>query len=197
VNQPPSGPYSSRPYKIALTVAVVLFFATLTVTILVILIGNAREESRETEFGLTLTAVLSEISTAEAIASTTPAPPLELGHFPFTPGAGSPHFAAAETCEQQIVAGRILDEEGSPSDVFQVLLWGDDVESQTLFTGELAALPAGEWQLILSGMTNRRLWVQISAAGRYLSAPVEIVLDADDCERNRVEIVFEQTGPLE
>ncbi len=197
MNDPQRSLTSSRLYKIALTVAVVLFFATLTVTILVILISNARQEDRETEFGLTLTAVLSEMATAEAIASSTPAPPVELGQFPFAPNSSSPSHDAAETCDQQIVAGRILDQEGSPTDAYQVLVWGDDVEPQMIFTGELAGLPAGEWQVVLTGMVNRRLWAQVSAAGRYLSAPVEIVLDTDDCARNRVDLSFEQTGPLE
>ncbi len=46
-------------------------------------------------------------------------------------------------------------------------------------------------------MLNRRVWVQITAANRILSAPVEIVFDASNCEQNRVEIVFEQIAPLE
>jgi hypothetical protein len=137
------------------------------------------------------------MATAEAIASGTPAPHVEPGQFPFALDASSPLYAAAETCDQQVIAGRMLDQDGDPADAYQVLVWGDDVEPQILYTGELAGLPSGEWQIALAGMVNRRLWAQVSAAGRYLSAPVEIVLNAEDCERNRVELTFEQTGPLE
>jgi hypothetical protein len=66
---------------------------------------------------------------------------------------------------------------------------------QFALTGEVAH-NQGRWTLPLNGMVNRRLWVQLLAADHYVSAPVEIVLDVDNCDQNQVELIFEQTAPL-
>ncbi len=187
---------SSRPYRIALTSAVLLFLATLTVAILAILIARAREEDRQAEFSLTLTAVFNERDQTNPVGGTgtaTPAPPVEAGRYPFVLDT-DPVYSAAETCDHQIVTGSVLDQEGNPIDVFQVKVWGDYSPLVFLRIGEVEP---GWWGVRLDGMVNRRVWVQLVYENRYLSAPVEIVLAGENCDQNRVEVDFKQIESLE
>ena len=186
---------SSRPYRIALTSAVLLFLATLTVAILAILIGRARDENRQAEFGLTLTAVFNDQQQTDTVTTgtPTPAPVVELGRYPFALNT-DPIYSAAETCDHQIVTGDVLDIAGNPIDEFQVKVWGDYSPLVFLRIGEVEP---GWWGLRLDGMINRRLWMQLVYENRYLSAPVEIVLAGDNCEENRVEVDLKQIEPLE
>jgi hypothetical protein len=189
---------SSRPYQIALTVAVLLFLATLTAAILIILIANARRESRETQFDVTLTAVYSDVVQTEnaLLITPTPAPLPVYGQFPFVPDADGPVYSAAETCDQQILTGSVLDQQGDLTDAYRVDVWGDYLPRRVLSTGALAQQNEGRWTLPLTSTINRRLWVQLAAGDRYVSAPVEIVFGAENCDQNRVEIVFKQITPL-
>lgn len=189
--------YPNRPYKTAFTVAVLLFLATLTTATLVIIIANARDEN---QIELTLTSAFDRLSQTEtALASTsTPAPRLVFGRFPFALGeSDSMVYSAAETCEQQRLIGRIFDQQGEPTDAFRIAVWGDYLPLEFLTTGAAVQQAKGQWLLRLNNITNRRLWVQVMAAERYVSAPVEIVFSAGDCEHNQVEIVFQQIAPLE
>jgi hypothetical protein len=191
--------YSSRPYKVAFTVAVLLFLATLTAAVLVIIIANARDEGRESELEITLTAVFERVSQTETALAATPtsAPPLVYGRFPFALRGGSLVYSPAETCDQQLLTGYVFDQQGDPTDTFRITVWGDYITPQFLATGAAVQQGEGQWNLRLTDTANRRLWVQIMAAERYISAPVEVVFSAGDCEHNRVEIVFEQIAPLE
>jgi len=198
VSEPAQDLFSSRPYKIALTVAVVLFLMMLTTSILLLILANSREEKSQSEFAITLTAVLRDIrSTQTAAAFTpTPAPPVTPGAYPFAPD-GSPVYSAAPDCAGQTVAGDVLAPDGTPIDAFQVRAWGDYLDPHLVLTGEIERQPDGHWSLTLEGMVNRRLWVQVTAGDRYLSAPVEIVLDGENCAQNQVEITFRQIDDLE
>jgi len=188
----------SRSYKIALTIAIGLFLVLLTGSILILILVNSREENRQSEFAITLTAVIHEVqSTQTAAAYTpTPAPPLTPGVYPFTLD-GNPVYLEGPDCSGQVVSGDVLDLNGAPTDSFQVSMWGDFLARQIILTGEIERHADGHWSLALDRMVNRRLWVQVTAGDRYLSAPVEVVLDAAGCDRNRVEIIFRQTGALE
>jgi hypothetical protein len=190
--------FSSRPYKIALTVAVILFLMLLTGSILILILVNSREENRQSEFAITLTAVLHEVQVTQTAAAftPTPAPPVTPGAYPFAL-EGNPVYAAAPTCAGQTVGGEVLDLDGHPTDAFQVRVWGDYLAPQVLLTGEIERQPDGRWSLALDGMVNRRLWVQVTAGDRYLAAPVEIVLEGTRCDQNLVEMVFRQIGALE
>ena len=198
MNPPDSSIYSSRSYKIALTVAVLLFLVTLTAAIVIIIITSAREHDREAEFEITLTAAAEKLHEAQtAVADTpTPAPELTYGTYPFA-RSGSPTYAAASNCALQVLTGRVLDGEDNPIDGFEVRVWGDYLAPQTVLTGEIVQQERGRWTLALEDTVNRRVWVQIAAVDRYLSSPVELVLGADDCSHNQVEVVFKQAAPLE
>jgi hypothetical protein len=199
MSQPVADVHSSRRYKIALAGAVLLFMATLTLTIVVALIASARQQDREAELEMTLTAAFAGLNQTEMAraVSPTPAPILTYGRFPFALRDGSPAYQAAENCDQQILGGSVLDQDGEPTDAFQALIWGDFFTTQVVSTGEVAQQAKGEWRLELSGMVNRRLWAQLIAGGRYLSAPVEIVFGAGNCDQNRVDVTFSQVAPLE
>jgi hypothetical protein len=186
---------SNRTYRIALTSAILLFLATLTVAILAILIARAREENRKVEFSQTLTAVFNEAHPTETISieTATPAPPVTLGRYPF--GVPSdPIYSAAEACDHQIVTGNVLDQNGDPMDEFQVKVWGDYSPLVFLRIGEVEP---GWWGLRLDGMVNRRIWVQLVYENRYLSAPIEIVFAGENCDQNRAEVDFKQVEPWE
>ena len=172
-----------------------LFLATLTVAILAILIGRAREEHRQAEFSLTLTAVSDNQQQTDVVGTgtATPAPVVELGRYPFALSI-DPLYSAAETCDHQIVTGDVLDLVGNPMDAFQVKVWGDYTPLVFLRIGEVEP---GWWGVRLDGMINRHVWVQLVYENRYLSAPVEIVLTGDNCEQNRVEVDLKQIEPLE
>jgi hypothetical protein len=191
--------FTSRPYKIALTAAIVLFLVALTATILIIILTSARRETRETEFDITLTAVNSEIvrmQTAAAVTAT-PAPVLTPNVYPIELAPGSPKVSAALACDGLYLIGQIRDQDDQPVDGFSVRVWGDYLPQQTALTGQVARQERGRWTLPLVGKINRRVWVQVWAADRFLSAPVEIVYDSANCTRNRVEITFRQTTPLD
>lgn len=189
----------SHTYKVSLAAAVLLFFATLTIAVIAIIIANARERNREEEFDSTLTAVWQRIdATQTALAITpTPGPAVVYGEYAFTLAPESPAYGAGDTCDVQVVAGRVQDQQGQPIDGFSVLVWGDYTPAQTVQTGELTGEPRGYWALTLAPDVRRRVWVQLTGENRFFSAPVEIIFDNPGCDHNRVEIVFQQIAPLE
>lgn len=188
----------TRPYKTALAVAITLLFITLTAVIILLIITSAREDEREQEFSATLTAVQhSAQQTSGALETTaTPAPEVIAGQYPFVLQASGPRYGAAPEPESQLVHGLILNDAGQPLDGISVIVWGDYTPLQALATGELAGQEAGRWALALEGQINRRIWVQLAAGGRYLSAPVEVVFEEMDNLRSAAELIFYQTGPL-
>lgn len=192
---------SNRPYKIAFTVAVVLLLVTLTSTIVLIIISSGNEQDRENEFEATLTAVYDDLrQTATgvvlAVQTQNALPPLMQGQYPFEV-LDLLWLSTDDNCVDQMITGVIQDLDGDPTDAYQVHVWGDLIEPQFLITGEPAGQRTGRWAVILSGITHRRVWVQLVAGGRYYAAPVELVFDADDCTRNQVEVIFTQIAPLE
>jgi hypothetical protein len=190
---------ASRPYRIALTGAALLFVALLTATILIILIANARQESLEEEVAITLTAAFASVShTQTAVAITpTPAPLPVAGEYAFAALPDSPTYSAAATCDHQEIAGEARDASGQPLDGFGVRVWGDYLTPQWTLTGPAAQQPPGHWTLTLDGVVNRRVWAQLTLGERYLSAPVEIVFEAAGCDQNRADVIFAQIAPLE
>jgi hypothetical protein len=191
--------FSNQRYRVALTIAIILFLLTLTAAIVIIIIASAREADRENMFEVTLTAAFNELHATQTAAfdTPTPAPTLVYGQYPFALAPDSPHYSASPACVGQVVTGRVLDEGGNPVDGFQVQVWGDyAVPPQTLPTGQLAGQDRGHWTLTLEGVVNRRVWVQLTAADRYFSGPLEIVFAGGDCTRNQVEVVFQQIAPL-
>ena len=191
--------FSNQRYRVALTVAIMLFLLTLTAAIVIIIIASAREADRENMFAVTLTAAFNELHATQTAAfnTPTPAPTLVYGEYPFGLAPDSPHYSASSACIGQVLMGSVLDQEGNPADGFDVQVWGDyAVPPQTLATGQLAGQDTGHWALTLEGVVNRRVWVQLTAADRYFSGPVEIVFADGDCSRNQVEVVFQQRAPL-
>jgi hypothetical protein len=199
VNRPGNDVFPSHRYRIALTIAIILFLITLTAAILIIIIASAREADRESTFEVTLTAAFNELRQMQtAIFDTpTPAPTLVFGQYPFALASDSPHYSAAAGCTGQVLVGRVLDQNGNPIDGFEVRVWGDYViPAQTVQTGQLVGQNRGRWMLALENVANRRVWVQLTAANRYFSAPVEIVFAGGDCARAQAEVVFQQSAPL-
>jgi hypothetical protein len=190
---------SSRPYRIALTIATVLLLLTLTAVIALSIVANAEQNRLEDEFKLTLTGVYANLHQTEtAVALTTIiAPPGVLGEYSFRPSADSPVYSAGESCDAQTVTGQVVNQDSRPVDGFTVMVWGDNTPLQTTSTGEIAGLDSGRWSFALNGVIHRRVWVQLTAQNRYFSAPVEVIFAAGDCTRSRAEIVFEQVAPLE
>lgn len=190
---------SSRPYRIALTIAIILLLLTLTLGITILIIANARNQRQEDEFMQTMTGVFVDLNQTQTAAASTPAaaPPVVLGEYAFTPAADQPLYSAAETCDTQTITGQIQDRDGQPTDRFTILIWGDNTPMQSMPTGEIAGQESGRWSLILDGVVHRRLWVQLMAEERYFSAPIEVIFVEGDCERNHAEIIFEQVAPLE
>ncbi len=194
-----SVPPSSRPYRLMLGGTVLLFLGTLTAAVLIILLANAQEASRESDFAATLTALAPGMYLAQSNFAPSPEPGTTLvsGQYPFVPSDDSPGFGPANSCAEQVVTGSVLDSSGQPTDAFTVLAWGDYAAPRLLLTGEIAGHEVGQWQLVVPGGINRRVWVQVTAAGRYLSAPVEIVFSAEDCARTLATVVFAQRGALD
>lgn len=190
--------YPSRTYKMSLTVAGLLFLGTLTLAAIVILIANARNQSREEEHESTLTAVWSEVvATQTAIAVTPPPGPTVIaGQYAFAPVPDSPVYLGDSTCEEQILTGEVLDRDGVPSDAYRLLVWGDYLAPQTIPTGELAGQRRGRWRLEFPLGVNRRVWVQVIGGDRFLSAPVEVIFDADACAQSAIEVTFQQIAPV-
>jgi hypothetical protein len=177
---------------------VLLLLATLTAVALLALLANAQEERRASDFTATLTALAPGLIFAQSDLAPSPEPGTTLvpGQFPFTLGSASPAFDRGDSCAEQVVAGIIVDSSGQPTDAFTLLAWGDYVAPRLLLTGEIAGYEVGQWRLAVPGDINRRVWVQMMAAGRYLSAPVEIVFGAGDCDRSRATVIFEQHNAL-
>ena len=194
-----SAPPSSRAYRLMLGGTVLLFLGTLTAAVLIILLANAQEASQEADFAATLTALAPGMYFTQSDFAPSPEPGAALvsGQYPFTPGDDSPSFGPGDSCAEQVITGSVLDSSGQPTDAFSVLAWGDYVAPRLLVTGEIAGHKAGQWQLAVAGGTNRRVWVQLTGMGRYLSAPVEIVFSAEDCDRTLATVVFEQHDALD
>lgn len=190
---------SSRPYRLMLAGTVLLFLGTLTAAVLIILLANAQEASQESDFAATLTALAPGMYFAQSDFAPSPEPGAALvsGQYPFAPGDDAPTFGPGDSCAEQVVTGSVLDSSGQPTDAFTVLAWGDYVAPRLLLTGEIAGHEVGQWQLAVPGGINRRVWVQVTGAGRYLSAPVEIVFSAEDCTRTLAAVVFAQRGALD
>ncbi|HMM27346.1 MAG TPA: hypothetical protein PKD46_03580 [Aggregatilineaceae bacterium] len=188
----------TRTYKTSLTIAVLLLFTTLTGAVVLAIITSEREGEREESFAATLTAVFSAAQNTVAAHATppTPAPTVQPGEYPFAAEPPGPRYSRAELPASQVVHGLVLDEAGEPVDRYSVTVWGDYTPARTLETGELVGLGPGRWALTLEGQVNRRVWVQLMAAGRYLSAPVEIVFEESNAERSAAEVVFHQIRPL-
>ncbi|MBN1202984.1 MAG: hypothetical protein JXJ20_14130 [Anaerolineae bacterium] len=199
MDQPPNEIPYSQPYKMMLTIAILLFLAMLTAVVILIIIARGRELNLEEEFDETLTAAFANVSRTEtAVAlSPTPAPAVVRGSFPFELADDSPAYSAAPTCDEQTLTGLVLNQNNAPTDGFGVLIWGDYTAQQTLLTGEVAGQDKGRWSLALPGMIHRRVWVQLVAGDRHFTAPVEIVFDQQDCSRNQVNITLRQITPLE
>jgi hypothetical protein len=198
VNRSGDDVFPSHRYRIALTIAIILFLITLTSAILIIIIASAREADRESIFEVTLTAAFNELHQmqTDVFDTPTPAPTLVYGQYPFGLASDSPRYSAAPACTGQVLVGRVLNQDGNPVDGFEVRVWGDYMGPQTVQTGPLASQGMGRWTLILERVINRRVWVQLTAADRYLSAPVEIVFAGGDCTQDQAEVVFQQTAPL-
>jgi len=167
---------ASRPYKVALTVAIVLVVATLTVTVLLIIIGSARQE----DFQATLTAVHTDfVELQNTVGANLAAFPLRL--------ASEPRYSAAEDCMTQVVEGEIQPPPDVPADAYRVQVWGDGLAVQHVPLGA-----DGRWRLELREVQGRHLWVQIvHQNGYYASVPVPLELAGEGCTHNRVAIRFE------
>lgn len=191
-------PPINRTYRRTLAIALLLFFVTLTGAIILLIITSARETEREAEFNATVTAILSAAEQTLVAQATppTPAPHIQPGEYPFAADPPSPQYGRSELPARQVVHGQVLDANGQPEDRFAVAVWGDYTPPQTLATGEIAEQDAGHWALALEGMVNRRVWVQLIAGDRYLSAPVEIVLNEANPARSAAEVIFQQVGDL-
>lgn len=188
--QPPVSP--SRAYRLMLSGVVLLLLAMLTVALLIILLANARERNQQADFAATLTAIATDLSFGQVNASLSAgdAPPVA-GQYAFALRGGAVTYRAGSTCEVQEMGGQIVGSDGQPTDAFALLVWGDYLAPRLLLTGEVAGYPPGLWGMTLPGDVHRRLWVQVTGAGRTLSAPVEVIFNAGDCARNAAEVTFE------
>lgn len=181
--------FTNRRYQIALTAAILLFLAMLTLTILAVILVSGREEDREAEFESTLTAIFQAAPLAEITAV--------VGDYPVMLAAGSPSYTTAPSCDQPTLTGTIRDRDGAPTDAFSVAIWGDLVPYQVLQTGSAAGQDSGQWALTLDSAADRYVYVQILSDDRYRSAPVTINLYAADCVHNAVTVDFTQIAPLD
>ncbi|GAB4420666.1 MAG: hypothetical protein Kow00106_17280 [Anaerolineae bacterium] len=189
--QPPASP--SRAYRLALSGAVLLFLAVLTMALLIILLDNARQHNQREEFAATLTAVADDLAFEQVEVPTEASDaPLTGGEFPFVPHDKGVTYGAGDSCEVQQVGGQVLGADGQPTDAFAVLVWGDYLAPRLMLTGEIAGNPPGIWTLTVPGGLHRRVWVQITGAGRTLSAPVEVIFSAGDCAHNAAQVIFRQ-----
>lgn len=195
----PALPPSSRAYRLMLGGVVLLLLGMLTAAVLVILLANAQEASRESDFAATLTALAPGMYFVQSDFAPSPEPGAALvgGQYPFAPSDDSPSFRPGESCAEHLVTGSILDSSGQPTDALTVLAWGDYVAPRLLLTGETAGHETGHWQLAVAGGINRRVWVQLTRMGRYLSAPVEIIFSAEGCDRTLASVTFEQRVSLD
>lgn len=193
--------FANRRYKIALTLAVVLLMLTVTGAVLMLIITDARQEVRETEFETTLTAIYADVAlTQAALGLNAPVQvdrlPLTPGAFPFVARPGDPRYSRLAPCTYPRIRGEVRGLEGAPTDAYQVQVWGDRLPLQIVLTGEPAGQAAGHWQVTLDGLGHRRAWVQLVAGGTFYSPPVEVVFAASVCERGVATVVFQQNAPL-
>lgn len=189
--QPPASP--SRAYRLALSGAVLLFLAVLTIALLIILLDNARERNQQEEFAATLTAIAADLAFEQVeIAAEAGDAPLSAGQFAFVLRDEGVTYGAGDSCDVQQVGGQVMGADGQPTDAFAVLVWGDYLAPRLVLTGEIAGYPPGTWALTMPGGLHRRVWIQITGAGRMLSAPVEVIFSAGDCVHNAAEAIFRQ-----
>jgi len=188
----------NRAYRNALAIALVLFFVTLTGAIILAIITSARQTEREDAFSATVTAVVSsaEQTLAARDIPPTPAPAIQPGEYAFAVDPPGPRYGPSDLPTSQVVRGQVLDAEGQPEDRFSIVLWGDYTPQQTLATGEMAEMEAGHWAVSLEGQVNRRVWVQLTAGDRYLSAPIEIVFEEANPARSAADVTLRQVRPL-
>jgi hypothetical protein len=194
--------YTSQRYRLMLRTAAILLLITLTISITVIIISHDDETEREATFDSTLTAVFDDVqgaATARADLVRTPqdAAPLTAHEYPFAPVDSAPIYADGASCDRQVLGGIVFDSDRTPTDALNVRVWGDYIEPRTLLTGALTGHKDGAWSVVLDGGINRRVFVQLAAAGRYLSPPVEVVFPAEDCDRMHATLDFEQVAPLD
>jgi hypothetical protein len=193
--------FSSRPYKIALTVAIVLLLVTLTSSIVIILIADARQEDRETAFNQTLTAVYGEVGATQT--SLAPLAADEAGDaYAFALVGDGVTLTEGPGCAHQYVFGQVLSLDpatagGVAVDAVSVRIWGDYMAAQTVSTGVDVGQEPGHWRLALEGTLNRRVWVQLGLDDRLVSAPVPVRFAAGDCDHTEAMLVFQQIAPLE
>ncbi len=174
-SHPPDTPATSRSYKIALTVAVVLVVATLTVSVLLIIIGSARQENLQA----TLTAVYTDYTALQRSVGA------DIGGFSLQL-AEEPRYSAADDCSTQIVEGEVQPPSDMPPDAYRVQVWGDGLEVQHVPVGA-----DGRWRVSLSDVQGRRVWVQVvHQNGYYASAPVPLALAGESCTRNHAALRF-------
>ncbi len=172
----PNTPPASRPYKVVLSLALGLVAVTLTGAVLLIILGNARQEGLQA----TLTAVHNDYTELQRTTGTdTSIFPLRL--------ADAPHYSAAEDCSAQIVEGVIQPPPNVAPDAYHVLLWGDRLDIQHLPVGA-----DGRWRSeIRSFVQGRSVWVQIvHLSGFYASAPVQLTLSGESCTHNHATLRF-------
>jgi hypothetical protein len=171
-----------------MTIAITLFLATLTITILLAILASASRHDLKEDFQVTLTAVFAN------------APLTYEGDYPFS--GDSLIYSAAESCDAHVLTGFVFDLAGNPLDNLIVQVWGDFMAGrQSVRPGNDPAMP-GRWRAVLPGVMKRSAWVQLATDGegdtlRYLSPPVEVLFDEGDCVRTQAEIVFEQVAAVE
>jgi hypothetical protein len=190
--------YTSRPYKIGLSVAVLLFLVMLTAVIVILVIANARDERQEREFSSTITAVWSNsAATQTAVADLTGSALSGPFALPFALVPGSLTLSAGETCTSQTLSGQVLDREGGPYPGLSVMIWGSALAPVLVETAGDDAERPGTWTFTLDGTTSRHVWVQLVDGEQPLSPPVAVVFEASDCERNHAALALRQSGPTD
>ena len=168
-------PKTSRPYKIALTVAVALVVATLTVAVLLIIIGSARQE----DFQATLTAVYTDYTSLQRSVG------MDMSGFSLQL-AEAPRYSAADDCSAQIVEGEVQPPPDTPPDAYRVQVWGDGLDVQ-----HVPVDADGRWRATLFDVQGRRVWVQVvHQNGYYASAPVQLALAGESCTHNHATLRF-------
>ncbi len=189
--QPPASP--SRAYRLILSGAALLFLAVLTVALLILLLDDARERTQQQEFSATLTAIAANLAFAQAeMTAAAGDTPLTAGQYDFAVRDDTVTYRAGGSCDAQEVGGQVMSVERLPTDAFALLVWGDYLAPRLVLTGEVAGYPPGTWALTLPGSVHRRIWIQVTGAGRTLSAPVEVIFSAGDCAHNAADVIFEQ-----
>lgn len=190
--------YSSRPYKVGVSIASLLFLITLTTVIVILIIDNAREARQENEFAATLTAVWDEhAATQTAVAELTGSALGGPFALPFALAPGSLTLSAGDACTGQTISGQTLDLDGQPYPGLNVMIWGSGLAPVVIETAGDEAEAPGSWTLTLDGVFDRHIWIQLMSGDQPLSPPVAIVFASSDCERNHAGLVLRQTGPID